>query len=301
MSQFGHSVGPGRVTVGPAGGQRQQQRATPAFDDAPAPIQWVARAGYAAKGVVYCLVGLLAVLAALGERHGETTGQKGALSKLMDHSGGVLLVSALAVGLAAYALWLLVRGILDPEHKGTKPKGLALRAGMVIRGLVHAALVVAVIGMVTGRGERGDGESNIQKWTAQLMDLPFGRWLAIGAGLGVIGYAVWQFVKAWKIKLDKMLDLSEVRPSTRRAVTYVSRVGIGARGLVFIGIGVGLILAGRHDDAGQAKGVGGALQWLAGQPYGPWILLATAIGLIAYGFYEFVRARYRVIRAPHVG
>ncbi|HSI35756.1 MAG TPA: DUF1206 domain-containing protein [Tepidisphaeraceae bacterium] len=292
MSQFGHSVRPGPVVA---------EAAERAFDDAAPVIQWLARAGYAAKGVVYCLVGLLAVLAALGERHGQTTGQKGAISKLFEQPGGVLLVSVLAVGLAGYALWLLVRGIFDPEHKGRKWKGLAQRAGMIVRGLVHVVLVVAAIGMVTGRGGHGDGENNVQRWTAQLMDLPFGRWLAMGAGLGVIGYAIWQLVRAWRIKLDKMLDLSDVVPATRRVVTWVSRVGIAARGVVFVGIGVGLVLAGRHQDPGQAKGVGGALRWLSGQPYGPWILLATAIGLIAYGFYEFVRARYRVIRAPRVG
>jgi hypothetical protein len=97
--------------------------------------------------------------------------------------------------------------------------------------------------------------------------------------------------------MDKMLSLGEMPPEARRPIVQMSRFGIGARGVVFGVIGIGLILAAWHTDPGEAMGVGGALRWLAGQPYGPWILAVVAAGLIAYGFYEVVRARYRVIRA----
>jgi hypothetical protein len=261
---------------------------------------WVvglARAGYAAKGVVYSLVGLLAVLAAWGKGGGETTGSRGALHHLLGQPFGVVLVSLLAVGLAGYALWCFVQAIADPEYAGRDAKGMAKRVGRFIKGIVHVSLVVAAIGMVTGRSGGNDNESNIDKWTAKLMSMPLGVWLVGIAGACVVGYGAWQLVRAWRVNLDKQLSLGELPADARRPVIHVSRFGIGARGVVFAIIGVGLILAARHANPSEATGVGGALDWLAAQAYGKWLLTITAAGLIAYGFYEFVRARYRVIRA----
>ena len=294
MAQVGHSVSPAANSA-----------ATPPHSpDALKPvgpaIQWLARAGYAAKGIVYCLIGLFAVLAALGERGGQTTGQRGAIANLHTQPGGIFLACLLAVGLFGYALWSLVRGILDPEHCGIQPKGLAKRFAKFVKGIVYLGLVVAVIGMVTGRGQGGDGESNVHRWAATLMSLPLGPWLAIGAGVGIIVYGLIQLIKAWRINLDKMLDLSTLGRRVHRVIIHISRLGIATRGIVFGAICIAMIGAGLHSNPGEAKGVGGALRWLATQPYGPAILLITAVGLVAYGFYEFIRARYRIIRAPNL-
>ena len=259
-------------------------------------VERLARAGYVAKGVVYCLVGLLAVLAAFGNG-GETTGSKGAIRNLLGQPFGVVLVSMLAIGLAGYALWLFVQAIADPEHKGSDAKAIAVRIGRFFRGLLHVSLVVAAVGMVTGRGSGGDGESSINRWTAQLMSMPMGRWLIGIAGACVVAYGAWQLWRAWRADIDKMLSLGEMPADARRPIVQMSRFGIGARGVVFGVIGLGLILAAWHTDPNEAVGVGGALNWLAAQAYGPWLLAIVAAGLIAYGFYEFVRARYRVIRA----
>jgi hypothetical protein len=129
------------------------------------------------------------------------------------------------------------------------------------------------------------------------MSAPLGQWLVGIAGACVIGYGAWQLWRAWCANIDTMLSLGEMPAEARRPIVHMSRFGIGARGVVFGVIGVGLILAAIHVNPHEAMGVGGALRWLAGQPYGPWILAVVAAGLIAYGFYEFVRARYRVIRA----
>lgn len=275
---------------------RVRYHAEKSLEDVSPAIQWLARAGYAAKGVVYCLVGALALLAAFGNG-GQTTGSKGALQNLLGKPGGVVLVSILAVGLAGYALWCFVQAINDPDRKGSDAKGMAIRVGRFVKGLVHVSLVVAAVGMVTGRGSGGDGESNIDKWTAKLMNLPFGIWLVGIAGACVVGYGVYQLVRAWRVDLDKMLDLHELDAKARRPVIHISRFGIGARGVVFGVIGGALILAALHTDPGEAKGVGGALQFLAARPYGPWLLAAVALGMMSYGVYEFLRARYRVIRA----
>jgi hypothetical protein len=113
-------------------------------------IVGLARAGYAAKGVVYCAVGLLALLAAFGNG-GETTGSRGALHKILAQPFGVVLVSLLAVGLSGYALWCFVQAIFDPEYAGDGVKGAAKRVARFVKGCIHLGLVVAAIGMVTGR------------------------------------------------------------------------------------------------------------------------------------------------------
>jgi hypothetical protein len=258
-------------------------------------IIWLARAGYAAKGVVYCVVGLLALLAAFGNG-GETTGSKGALHNLMNRPFGKVTVSLLAVGLAGYALWCFVQAARDPEHDGSDGKGMAKRAWRFAKGLLHLSLVAAAIGMVTGRGSGGGGDSNIDKWTAKLMAMPWGVWLVGIVAAGVAIYGARQLWRAWKVDLDKMLALGDMPPEARRPVVNVSRFGIGARGVVFVIMGFGLGLAAYHTDPSEAKGVGESLRWLTTQPYGPWLLAIVAAGLMAYGFYEFVRAGYRVIR-----
>jgi hypothetical protein len=260
-------------------------------------IEFLARAGYAAKGVVYCIVGGLAILAAFGRSGGQTTGSRGAIHALLDKPAGVVLVSLLAVGLAGYAMWCFIQASLDPDHKGSDAKGIAIRIGYFAKAVVHAGLVVAAIGMVTGRNSgEGGGESNIDRWTGRLMSLPAGIWLAGIAGACVVGYGVFQLYRAWKMKLDSMLALGQMDPKARRPAIVVSRFGIGARGVVFIVIGIALVFAALHANPREAKGVGGALKTLADQPYGPWLLAITAAGLIAYGVYEFLRAKYRIIR-----
>lgn len=273
-----------------------QASAEKAVREASPYVEWGARAGYVAKGIVYCLVGLLATLAATGTRGGRTTGSQGALQALLDQPGGILLVSAVAVGLLGYALWCFVQALLDPEHDSRGGKGALKRVGRFVRGLVHCALVVAAIGMVTGRKQGSDGESHLERWTAWLMSFPAGAWLVGVAGACVIGYGLYQVWRGWHEKLDDQLALSAMKPELRRPTVHVSRFGLAARGVVFAVIGIGLVLAGLRANARETMGVGGALRWLADQPYGPWILGAVALGLVAYGFYEFIRARYRIIR-----
>ena len=288
MSHLSHSVG------------RVAHHAEKSLADASPWIVFLARAGYAAKGAVYSVVGLLALFAAFGNG-GETTGSKGALRNILGQPFGVVLVSLLAVGLAGYALWCFVQAIADPERAGNDGKGIAKRAWRFGKGLIHLSLVIAAIGMVTGRASGGDGESNIDRWTAKLMAMPWGVWLVGAVGVGIVAYGFWQFGRAWRVDLDKMLSLGELPPDARRPVVQVSRFGIGARGVVFAIIGVGLIIAAKQADPQEARGVGGALQTLAAQAYGRWLLAIVAAGLIAYGFYEFVRAGYRVIRPTKRG
>ena len=257
-------------------------------------ITFLARAGYAAKGVVYGLVGGLALLAAFGSR-GETTGSRGALRSLLDHSFGQVLLAVMAAGLAGYALWCFVRAVVDPERDGNDAKGLAKRAFNFGKGIVHAALVIAVIGMIRGTGEGEGGDDGVEKWTATLMSFPLGIWLVGLAGASVIAYGARQLYRAWTTDLDDQLSLGRMGPTAHVWTVRFSRFGMAARGIVFGVIGTFLMIAAYRSDPARAKGVGGALQTLEQQPYGPVIMGVVALGLIAYGAYELIRARYRRI------
>lgn len=257
-------------------------------------IARLARFGYAAKGTVYCLIGLLALLAAVGIG-GQTTGSRGAIESLLGQPFGQVLVAIVAIGLAAYAMWCFVQAIEDPEQDGSDAKGIAKRFAHFGKGVIHLGLVFAAIGMVIGTQGGGGEENRADQWTSTLMSFPLGIWLVAAVGLCVLGYGLWQLYRGWVAKLDDQLNLYSLSAAAHKWVVRICRFGIGARGVVFGIIGTFLVIAAYHSNPSEAKGVGDALGTLREQPYGPWLLGVVALGLMSYGIYEFVRARYRLI------
>jgi Domain of Unknown Function (DUF1206) len=279
----GISAGPARAVAGTMGAAREV-----------APwIVRLARVGYASKAVVYFTVGILAAQAAFGSG-GETTGKSGALRTIVQQPMGRALLAIIALGLFGYAVWRVVAAVTDAEHKGSDGKGMAVRVGMVVRALLYGALGVEALRLVTGSGS-GGGDQGTQHWTARLLAMPMGRTLVLLAGAGVIAYALYQLYRAYAAKLSKELDLSPLTPDAATWVVRLSRFGMAARGVVFTIIGWFLLRAGMQRDASEAGGLGEALATLERQAYGPWLLGAVALGLIAYAVYELVNARYRRI------
>ena len=257
-------------------------------------VEKFARLGYACKGVIYVIVGALAAMSALG-RGGQTTGSRGAMEHILHQPLGVVLLFIVALGLACYSLWQFIRAVEDPENEGSDGKAIVKRIGFFISGVIHAMLVIYAAHLMLGTGgARGDDEG-AQGWSATVMHYPLGR-IALGLiGAGVAAYGVYQLYRSYAAKLDKQLVLERLGATARRAVVAVSRFGQAARGVVFGLIGLFLILAAWRYNASEAKGLAGALEALRRQPFGPWLLCAVALGLIAYGVYQFVKARYRRI------
>lgn len=257
------------------------------------PRPWVenlARLGYASRGVVYALVGILAVRTAFGSGS-QTTDTRDALRKIAEQSTALLWV--IALGLFGYALWRIIQGVLDPENKGSDPKGLVKRAAMVISGLVYGGLALAAVRIASGSGDGGSGGQ--QGFTAELMTKPFGRWLVVLAGIAVIVTGLDQIRRGWTEKFKEHLKLQEMDPTEQRLALHTGKAGLLARGIVFLLTGWFLIQAGLRFDPSQARGLGGALETLAAQPYGPWLLGLVAVGLVAFGAYSLLEARYRRI------
>lgn len=261
--------------------------------------RWIiplARFGYAAKGFVYIIIGGLAALSAF-TTGGRTTDSRGAMEEILSQSYGKLLLGAVAVGLAGYALWRIVQALKDTENKGSGAKGIAVRIGYTVSGIIHAGLALSAAQMIFGSGEKGrsTGDASSKEWTAKLMEQPFGQWLVAAAGLGFVIFAVAQIYKAYSTKFREKLKTGEMSQRTENFAVRTGQIGLTARGTVFGIIGVFLVLAAMHSNASEARGLSGALQALEQQSYGQWLLGIVALGLVAYGFYMLVQARFRRI------
>ena len=253
-------------------------------------IERLARLGFASVGTVYLIIGFLAAAAGFG-KGGKTTGQEGAVAFLLEKPFGKPLLVVMIFGLAGYALWLFASAFTDADRRGDEAKGLAIRAGSFFRGLIYTAFTIEIVRLLmNGGGSGGGGDRQAQHWTRTIMAKPFGQWLIVAAGLGVVGYGAYQLYRAWESKLSKRLHLGAMKPDTERKAILISRIGIGARGVVFLVVGGSLILAGFRHNAGEAHTTSGALDVFP-EP----MLAAVGIGLMAYGVYAFVNARYRSI------
>lgn len=254
-------------------------------------VEPLARLGYAARGAVYSIVGILAVQTAFGARGNQQTDTRSALQWVAEQSTALLWL--LALGLFGYALWRIVQGTLDPENKGSDPKGLAQRAAMVASGLIYGSLAIAATRIASGAGDSGSGGT--QGFTADLMTKPFGRWLVAIAGIAVIVSGFVQLRDGWTEKFRKHLKEQEMDPNEQRLAVKTGKLGLIARGIVFLLSGWFLIRAALQYNPAEARGLAGALETLASQPAGPWLLGLVALGLIAFGAYSILLARYRRI------
>lgn len=255
-------------------------------------LEWLARWGYGARGVVYLIVGFLAVMAALGSG-GQTTDTKGALQQLLTQPAGTFLLALVAVGLVGYSLWRTVQVFADTDRHGTSAKGLAIRTGLLISAVVHLGLAVFALSLIFDWGT-GGGRST-QNWTATLMSMPLGRWLVAGVGLAIIAAGLAQIIKGWRGAFEKYLYITA---RNRLWITPISRAGLIARGVTFLIIGGFFIVAAWQTDPAEARGLDGALETLQAQPYGTWLLAIVAAGLVAFGLYSLIEARYRRIAPP---
>jgi Domain of Unknown Function (DUF1206) len=254
---------------------------------------WLARAGLVAKGVSFAIVAVLAIKLAVGHG-GDATSREGALHALAGKSFGAVVLILLAIGFAAYAIWRFVEAFAAP---GDDAKKWAKRAGSVGRGLIYAALAYSTVKLLLGEGSNGSQNERARETAGTLFSWPAGTWLVGIAGAVVIGVALWNLYRGIARKFEKRWRTGEMSPTARRWAGRVGTVGHVARAVVFGLIGVFVIKAALDYDPKEAIGLDGALQKLAAATYGPYLLGLTAAGLLAYGVYCLVDARYRDVSA----
>jgi succinate dehydrogenase/fumarate reductase cytochrome b subunit len=252
-----------------------------------------ARWGLAARGVMYALVGVLAFRVALLGR-GQAPDRQSALKTVADEPFGEVLLVAIAIGLAGYALWQLARTLLGGNLEGgDEDENVFKRVSYFARGVFYGALFVSTVLILVGSGG-GSGQKE-DKATAYVLDLPAGRWLVAGVGLGFVGAGLFNFYRGITRKFREKLKLIELSEAEDKAYSAIGAAGFVARGVVFSLVGVFLVRAAYQYDPQEAIGLDGALSKLAHASYGPYLLGLTAAGLFAFGLYSFVEARYREV------
>jgi hypothetical protein len=254
-------------------------------------VERLGRAGLVAQGVLYAVVGILAVKVALGGRE-ESPDKNGALRAIAEQPFGKGLLALLAAGLAGYAVWRLAQALVDRDDEGTEAKGLAKRGAALAKAGWYALLCVLSIEVLLGGGSSSSSE---QKTTAGIFDWPLGRYIVYAAGLGFVAAALFNGYRAVTCKFKKKLKQGEMNEAEEAAATGVGVLGHLARMIVFGLVGAFLLKAAWEFDPKQARGLDGALLELSQQSYGGFLLGAVAAGLIAYAAYCLVQARYRRI------
>lgn len=253
------------------------------------PAHILARAGLTARGVIYLLIGWVAILVAVGKTAQEAD-QRGALQLLSGQPYGLVSLWLLWIGFAAYALWRLSEAAFGVTVDG---KGAGPRLKSLARAVVYASLAVTTFSVINGARRSQSGQQ--QDWTAKVMSHPGGRW-AVGladAVIVVVGAII--VLDGVKRKFVKYLRTGEMSPRTRRVVEWIGVIGTVARGLVFALIGALLIEAAIRYQPVKAGGLDTALKTLRDQPYGEFALIAAALGLIIFGVYGLCEARWRKV------
>jgi hypothetical protein len=246
--------------------------------NASARLTTLTRLGFAARGLLYLVIAFLVL------RAGRAEDPSGALQVLAGGPGKWLLM-LMTAGFVAYGLWRLADAALNIERHQDGSKGLAERLGAAASGLVHLFLAWQAVRLIRGAGGSGGGGAEQGARTA--LGLPGGGLLLLLGGLVLLGVGAFQLIKAYKTSFRKHLD---GRVANEAWVRWVGRLGYAARGLVFLITGYFLLQSGLDEQASEAGGMREALAWLTS----PWDSI-VAIGLMMFGIFSLIEARYRVI------
>lgn len=259
-------------------------------------VEGLARFGYIARGLIYALIGLLSAQLAFSSG-GQVTDQSGAIQMIGAQPFGKILLLVLTVGLFGYAMWGVIRALLDPLGRGSDAKGLVERAGFLLSGVSYAVLGLLAFYYATGVGKAGGGSQDL---TATLLAQPFGKWLVVLVGLFWLGAGAGQLYTAYKEDFKK--DLRPNLPANEKVWSErLGKFGFAARGVIFGIIGLLTVQGGLGVNPQKTIGFDDALSQLAHQPFGTLLLGIVALGLLAFGIYSILCARWMTVLPGHHG
>jgi hypothetical protein len=252
-------------------------------------FEWLARGGFVARGLIYGIIGILAIKLAVGDG-GTTTNQQGAMKTIAEQPFGKVLLILVAIGLGGYALWRLVHALLGhgPEDSDSGFERLAALGS----GVVYAALCAIAVEILVASASSG-GSSNTSKTTSGVLGWPAGAWLVGIAGTVLIGIGLYQGYRGLSKDFLKESKTEQMSPRVRNWIEWIGSFGHLARMVVFGLVGAFLIKAAIDYNPNKAVGLDGALAKIAHASYGPFMLAIVAAGLIAFGIYSISDSRYR--------
>jgi hypothetical protein len=251
-------------------------------------VKRLVRVGYAAKGVIYLLIGVLALQLAIGEG-GRVTNASGVLRAIVEQPFGRALLLVLGVGILAYAGWEIAQAIFDTRRQGSSARGWINRSLTMIKAVVYGTIGWEAMQMVAGNTR---GSQDADDYARTTMSFPLGGIFLGLVGIGISAYGARQIWQAWKFTFDGDLDQNQLRREGASWVLSVGRWGIGARGIILTLMGVAVMRAGFDRRPSEAGGMSDSLWTLLSQPYGHWLLAAVAAGLVCFGIFQLLHARY---------
>lgn len=245
-------------------------------------LDYLARAGYLARGVVYCLLGYFAFTT----RSRADEGPNGVFVHIAEAPAGNQLLALLVIGLLAYGLCKLASAILDLDGKGHEAKGIAVRVGTAAGGIAYLSMAWAAAKISAGVSAASKSDAS-QEMAGTILDLPLGEWLLALVGLGFIAAAGFQAKNAISIGF-----MRKIAPDAPPFTCTLGRIGFAARTLVFGLVGWSLLKSAWSEREGEVLDLGGVLGSLRDNG---WVYLAVALGLLVFGIYSLILARYRVV------
>jgi hypothetical protein len=248
-------------------------------------MTWVARLGMGAHGAVYVLLGVVALLVSAGSET-RNVDQRGALSELASHTGGWIVLVALAAGFAAYAVWMLSRVVFGDGPRG---KGKVLRVESAFGFVAYALLTASTVSVLLG--SRQSQEQSQQGISATVMSFPGGRILVGLAGLCIVGVAGYMLFQG--LRTPFMKNFRPLPAALEVVIRELGRVGSIGRAIVFGVVGVLVVSAAVSYEPQKAGGIDDAFRTALSQPYGRPMALAAAAALVAFGLYGLAEAAFR--------
>ncbi|GAA0279055.1 DUF1206 domain-containing protein [Actinomadura nitritigenes] len=253
----------------------------------------LSRAGLAARGVLYLLIGWLALLIASGHG-GKEADKQGALRAIADRPGGWAVLCLLAAGFAGLALWQFAEALYGrPLPQGRRKR---MRFPAAFRGLTYTVGCVGTIGFLFGLGHTSSDQQS-RAMSARAMAEPGGRWAVLAVGAGFVVWGAVTLVNAGRRAFRDELATDEMGPVAHWIVQPLGMVGNIARGLIGGAVGAFLAYAAISFEPDRAQGLDGVLREFAATPAGGWGLAVIALGVVTFGLYSFCEVRWRKVEA----
>jgi uncharacterized protein DUF1206 len=255
-------------------------------------VEALARFGIIAQGASFMLVGVLAIMLAVGEG-GKATDRGGALRTIAQDGFGRIAVIVLAIGFGAYALWRLAQVFLghEVEEPGAKRK-VSKRITSLGKAALYGGLCALAVSILLGE-EGGQGEE--KETTRGILDWPGGRWIVGAIALAIGAAALWNFYRAVSGQYKEKLKQQQMSSTELHWTTRIAFVGLMSRAVVFGIVSWFFFRAALDYNANKARGLDGALREIVDARYGKWLLGIVAAGLFAYGIFCLIQARYREV------
>jgi hypothetical protein len=274
----------------PVGGWRQNLSHIPGSSEVSRAVRIMYRLGHAAKGLVFLIIGVMAMMLTLG-MGGQLSDPADALRVINRQPFGQFLLLAMGFSLLGYVLWRFAQALFNVERMPHSAKNTAKRIGYAISGFIYLSLsVLAFRGFAEGRVQDGSGSTAL---TARALELPAGPALVMLAGAVIIGVGVAQIIEGVSKRFMKNYEQGRITEKERNIIEKSGMIGLSARGFTFGIIGYFFIRAGMQANAAATKDTKGVLEHILTLPMGATILLIIAAGFVCYAIYCFAAARFR--------